>query len=486
METLYKRSYYWTRLAAVLVGLFLGMGAISQGADASKQVFRAGTGIADITPTEFPTALAGGFQPIYTSEVADPLKARALVLDDGTNRFAFLVIDNCLMPTELHEKIKDLICKQTDLKRDHICVSTTHCHSAPALTGVHNAIADEKYVKTLPERAVKAVVAACGNMQAVRVGWGKAREPRYVFCRRFLMKPGTASTEPSAFTGIREDIAQMNPGHQNPNLISPTGVPDQNVYVLAFQTLDGKPFALFANYSTHYIDRGDGRVSSAYFGVFCDRIGKLLSAPPQFMAIMSNGTSGDNNSSDFINKPNKKRADMFEAADDIAHAALKAWNEIQFHDWVPLRTFESEMTLNIRKPSAADIAEANAYLAKMKEEGKTIKSRTDVYANETIIDSKLPPQRTIKIQAIRLGDIGIVAIPCEIYNFTGHDIRAYSPLEPTFIVSLANGYNGYMPTVESFELGGYTTWRTRTSILERTAEPKVRQEALDLLRKTVQ
>ncbi|MDO5566610.1 MAG: neutral/alkaline non-lysosomal ceramidase N-terminal domain-containing protein, partial [Planctomycetia bacterium] len=361
--------YYWARLTVVLVGLFLGMNAASEGADATKQVFRAGTGIADITPTEFPTALAGGFQPIYTSEVADPLKARALVLDDGTNRFVFLVIDNCLMPTELHEKIKDLICEQTNLKRDHICVSTTHCHSAPALTGVHNAIADEKYVKTLPGRAVKAVTAACANMQAVRVGWGKAREPRYVFCRRFLMKPGTASTEPSAFTGIREDFAQMNPRHQDPNAITRLGVPDQNVYVLAFQTLDGKPFALFANYSTHYIDRGDGRVSSAYFGVFCDRIGELLNAPPQFMAIMSNGTSGDNNSSDYVNKPPKERKDMFKAADDIAHAALKAWNEIQFKDWVPLRTVQSELTLKIRKPSEADIAEAIAYLAKMKKEG---------------------------------------------------------------------------------------------------------------------
>lgn len=478
---------YWTRLTFVFVGLFLTPFAISNAADsAPRKVFRAGTGIADITPTEFPTALAGGFQPIYSSEVADPLKARALVLDDGATRFAFLVIDNCLMPTELHEKIKDLVCEQTTLKREQICISTTHCHSAPALTGVHNATADDKYVKTLPGRAVKAVVDACANMQPVRVGWGKAREPRYVFCRRFLMKPGTASTEPSAFTGIREDFAQMNPGHQNPNSITRLGVPDQNVYVLALQTLDGKPFALFANYSTHYIDRGDRRVSSAYFGVFCSRIGELLKAPEQFMAIMSNGTSGDNNSNDYMNKAIKIQDKMFKAADDIAQAAQKAWNEIQFKDWVPLRTEESKLTLNIRKPSESDIAEANAYLAKMKKEGRTIKSRTDVYANETIIDSKLPPQRTIKIQAIRIGDLGIVAIPCEVYNFTGHDIRANSPLEPTFVVSLANGYNGYIPTVESFELGGYTTWRTRTSILERTAEPKIRKEALDLLQKTVQ
>jgi hypothetical protein len=33
-------------------------------------------------------------------------------------------------------------------------------------------------------------------------------------------------------------------------------------------------------------------------------------------------------------------------------------------------------------------------------------------------------------------------------------------------VSLANGYNGYLPTAEHHAAGGYETWRARSSYLE--------------------
>ena len=49
------------------------------------------------------------------------------------------------------------------------------------------------------------------------------------------------------------------------------------------------------------------------------------------------------------------------------------------------------------------------------------------------------------------------------------------------MIELANGYNGYLPTPEQHALGGYTTWRARTSMLEVEAEPKVVATILDML-----
>jgi len=57
----------------------------------------------------------------------------------------------------------------------------------------------------------------------------------------------------------------------------------------------------------------------------------------------------------------------------------------------------------------------------------------------------------------------------------------YLPLNPTMNVSLANGCEGYIPPPEQFELGGYTTWRARTSCLEVQAEAKIRTAVLELL-----
>jgi hypothetical protein len=57
-----------------------------------------------------------------------------------------------------------------------------------------------------------------------------------------------------------------------------------------------------------------------------------------------------------------------------------------------------------------------------------------------------------------------------------------SPLKPTFTIELANGYNGYLPTPRHHKLGGYETWRARSSYLEVDAAPKVTETVLSLLR----
>ena len=67
------------------------------------------------------------------------------------------------------------------------------------------------------------------------------------------------------------------------------------------------------------------------------------------------------------------------------------------------------------------------------------------------------------------------------FGSTGLTIKAKSPLRPTFTIELANGYDGYIPPPEQHKLGGYTTWRARSSCLEAEAEPKIVAVVLQLL-----
>jgi len=84
-------------------------------------------------------------------------------------------------------------------------------------------------------------------------------------------------------------------------------------------------------------------------------------------------------------------------------------------------------------------------------------------------------------QAIAIGDFAIAAVPCETFGSTGLAIKKASPFPLTMVIGLANGYHGYLPPPEQFPLGGYTTWRARTSYLEQTAEPKIRAALEGLL-----
>ena len=459
-------------LAAVW-GLIFGFSSLVGAADT---VFRVGAATVDTTPVEFPVKVNGGFVPRFLSEVSDPLHARAIVLDDGTTQVAFCTVDACGMNDRLRDEAAAEVERQCGIPADQIMIASTHCHSAPALTLILGCDADEKYVAFVKPKIVEAIVRAAENRQSARVGFAADADRDNVYCRRFLMKSGTAWSLPPAFTGAAENRAMMNPGMNNPDAISRTSVPDPTVSVLAFETLDGKPLALLANYSLHYV--GANGISSDYFGVFCEKIAEKLGADESFTAILTNGTSGDVNAVDFLN-PDRK-FDKESVADSVAEAAKKACDRIVFHDFVPLRFASVKKTLAIRKPSPEDAAEAKAYLKS--ENIEQPRNPCDVYALDTVALFDDVGERTLRLQAFRVGNVAIGAVPCELYSFTGLDFKANSPAEHTFVVSLANGYFGYIPTVWSFELGGYNTWRARSCCLEKEAEPKIRAEILSLWR----
>ena len=85
------------------------------------------------------------------------------------------------------------------------------------------------------------------------------------------------------------------------------------------------------------------------------------------------------------------------------------------------------------------------------------------------------------MQALRIGALGVGAVPCEVFAETGLAIKQRSAIQPTFNIELANGYHGYLPTAEQHGWGGYETWAARSSQLEVEAEGKIRAEALRLL-----
>jgi neutral ceramidase len=166
-------------------------------------------------------------------------------------------------------------------------------------------------------------------------------------------------------------------------------------------------------------------------------------------------------------------------ADSVAHAALKAYKTITYRDRAPLTVRESRMRLKLRLPDGDEVARAKEVLAKAA--GRSLQGLGEIYAREAVLLSEGPGAVEFKLQAMRIGELGIAAIPCEVFSETGLAIKSGSPLKPTFTIELANGYNGYLPPPERHALGGYETWRARSSCLEVDAEPKIRAEVLRLL-----
>ena len=455
---------------------------------AADQVFRAGAYAMDITPEAFPISVNGGMADRQATAAHDPLHARCLVLDNGETRIAFAICDSCMIPREIFDRAKDLASQKTGIPVDHMLMSATHTHEAPTSTGVFQSDPDEAYRQYLTKRIAEGIVKAHENLEPARVGWGSADDPTQVFNRRWFLKPDLMLENPF---GKKIDRVQMNPGNGNPNKTEPSGPVDPEVCVLSVQAQDGRPIALLANYSLHYVGGVPGELLSAdYFGAFAERLALRIGATeaePAFVGIMSNGTSGNINNVDYAAEslPGREPFEqMTVVANSVAEAAYQALEHIEYHDWVPLEMVETEVELGVRLPSAEDVEGAKRILAEAGE--PPLKGLPAIYARETVLLAEYPETVKAKVQAIRIGDLGVTTSPCETFVETGLAIKEGSPFKKTFTISLANGYNGYLPTPEHHEYGGYETWRARSSYLAADAEPKIRQTQLDLLQRVAQ
>jgi hypothetical protein len=457
-------------ILAVLILISPGVRALGE----TPKVFRAGASAVDVSPTVLPALINGGFLEARSDKVRDPLMARALVLDDGATRLAIVVLDSCMMPRDLLDRAKTLARDRTGIPTDRMLVSATHTHSAPAAMGALGCAPDLNYVELLPPKIAESIAQAAANLRPARIGWGSVDDFEHTHCRRWIRRPDRLITDPFGNPSAR---AHMHPGYQNPDAIAPSGPVDPELSVLSVQTPEGRPIALLANYSMHYF--GASAVSADYFGRFAAILKRLIKAEdadPPFVGMMSQGTSGDQHWMDY-SQP-RKTITIDEYSEAVARSALSAYEKIRYHEWVPLTMAETTLRLARRVPDERRLAWARPIVDAMGD--RAPKTLPEVYAREAIALHD-DPARVLKLQALRIGDLGIAAIPDEVYALTGLKIKARSPLRSTFTIELANGSEGYIPPPEQHALGGYTTWPARTAALEVEAEPRIVEAVLGLL-----
>jgi hypothetical protein len=439
-------------------------------------VFRAGASLVDISPTNLPVLVNAMFEERTASQVTDRLYARALTLDDGTTRLVIAVVDTCMMSRDLIDRAKTQASLATGIPTDRMLVSATHTHSAPSAMGCLGSRLDTNYAAFLAPRIAEVIIHASGNLQPARIGWGSVDDWDHTFNRRWIRRPDRMITDPFGNRNVR---AHMHPGYQSPDAIAPSGPVDPGLSVVAVQSLDGQPLALLANYSQHYY--GSPLLSSDYYGRFCREVAYRLNVSESdgshgFVAMMSQGTSGDLMWMDYSAPAKDIGYDAYAKA--IAGEVTDVVHRIQFTSWVPLKMAETSLQLRYRTPDDARLEWARGIAQRLA--GRLPLGLPEIYALESIYLHDRP-ETDLKLQALRIGDLGITALPNEVFSLTGLKLKAQSPFPTTFNIELANGGEGYIPPPEQHKLGGYTTWPARTAGLEVQAEPKIIATLLKLL-----
>jgi hypothetical protein len=83
-----------------------------------------------------------------------------------------------------------------------------------------------------------------------------------------------------------------------------------------------------------------------------------------------------------------------------------------------------------------------------------------------------PAPVSLEQQAVRIGDAVFVTFPAEVFTEIGLKVKQQSPVKKTFVIGLASGHGGYMPTAAEYLEGGYAAVMT-------TYSPKCEQVCID-------
>ncbi len=467
-------------LASLAIGLFAA-------STATAEQLLAGAATSNLTPP-IGLPIIGGFVPFPSTHVHDELHARCLVLDDGTTKIALVVCDLLGVHRVVSEEARRMITERLGIPPECVMVSATHTHSAASALGDNRLQPDQtpdEYQKFVAERIADGVTRAFNNRQPAQLAFGTVDVPEHLFNRRWFMRPGTVPENPFGGT----DLVKMNPPAGSPNLTEPAGPIDPAVSIIAVRDLNGLPISVFSAYSLHYVGGvGSGHVSSDYYGVYCEHLKKLMEAdiPPAetsvdrapFVAMMANGTSGDINNINFRTpRPGKQPYEQMRyVAQDVAtkvHAALKT---LPYQNEITLAASYREPKIAWRHPTAEQRKWAEDTIAAG---AKNPSDLSFIYAQRTMTLDGYPETTTIPLQVLRIGDVCIGTMPCEVFCEIGLEFRDRCPIQPALMVELAHGYFGYLPTPRHMQLGGYETW-IGTNRLEPEASVKLLDELIEM------
>jgi neutral ceramidase len=428
-------------------------------APAAAQGLGAGVAVSDITP---PTSyrMSGYFSERLSTGTHDPLKAKAIVFEQGETQAALVFCDLIGLAPDVTQRARKLAEEKTGIPAANILVAATHSHTGPLYSGAlrkhfhdkavaeHGKDAYEEfdYPSFLVAMISQAVQRAQGKMRAAVLEAGMAEQRGLSFNRRFHMKDGTV---------------RFNPGKLNPNIVRVAGPIDPDVGILLVRQADGRrPLASLTVFALH-LDTVGGTEYSADYPYY---LGRSLHEElgPQLVSVFGTGTCGDINHVDVSHdRPQKGQQEAERIGAALGETVRAALGELRPLSKPSLAVRRTVVDVPLQRYSAAEVAQAKLDMEKVGTRALPFLEQVNAYkilALQLREGSTLP----MEVQVFRLSDdVAIVGLPGEVFVELGLAIKKSSPFATTMVVELCNDAPGYVPTRKAFAEGSYETVNSR-------------------------
>ncbi len=449
------------------------------------KILKAGAAKVDICP-EKGIQIAGDIgRNRGCTGIIDPIYTRALVLEQDGRKFCILSIDTLLVDTPWMIEIRKRIQKAHGIGPDAVVVHATQNHASPSI-GNHFCDddcklvpdkypwlrgGDERYNEFALSCIMKSVDEAIRKLTPVTVAAGRTVDGRVGVVRRYVMRDGTSLCQPK---------------NCDPNILHVEGPADPEVGVVTFTAADGKVVSALLHYTSHPCNGFWGHdVMPDWPGAWCVEMENHFGNG--CVPLIINGCCGNIITNNFIDPDQPDFNDYKLFGRQLAQSTKRALEKM-----TPLTdttlSWKVE-TLNIpRRKIPTDVLERCKKLIAENPEPiwkDPIRVTWEwVYAIGIIdmakdVDKMFP----YEMQAMRIGDFGLLAIGGEPFAETQLKIKAGSPFAFTQVAHMCHGYVSYVPTKQALKGGGYETNIGRGSRLHADAAEMIEKAGPELLQK---
>lgn len=425
-----------------------------------------------ITPPVGIRMLGYTVQDGCSESIVRELTATALALSDGRVKVVLIACDVVFIQSPHVDRMRQRIAARLGVPAAHVLINASHTHLGPMLPGWKVESPDqqqiqERYVAVLEESLVGLASMADGRLQPARIGADRGSVSIGINRRERL---------PDGRVMIGE----------NPN-----GAVDRELSVIRVDDLSGQPLATVMSAGCHTVVLGPKTLalSPDFVGPARQIIESATGAPSLFLQ----GAAGNINPVCGIGTGGAEQFDdSLRIGAMLAGETLKTWAAIRTHNRSgPRRVVQSVAAISVwdYEPLPVECVEflgvasrrltlalaplperqtAERQLAERRQARDDAEARGDSVGARNVAQrlyewadlvarteaTGKPVTRDLDVWALRINDIGIVAVNGEPFAELGLEVKRRSPLAHTMFLGYSNGCLGYLPTPEAFAEGG--------------------------------
>ena len=391
----------------------------------------------DVTP-DYPIGL-GGYSNADTrisDGIVDPIYATCIALTEGEETILLYTLDTCGFGYELADELRGYVTKATGIPGEKIFVMATHSHNAPALAAHNQA---EKY------KAFLGAAMAEGALKAL-----EDRSPAVTMAAKKIFQGMNSTRHVQMADG---SVAGSDWRRRGCAAIGNAGTPDSQMVLVKFAREEEKKDILLINWQGHPDCSGQIgklKISPSFVGPLRDTVAAGSGMEVAYFTGADGNMTIDSRLPEYKHNMNYRRY-----AVHMGTLALGLMDELQEVEGEGIATTRLYVEAPVDHswdhmlPQADEVFDL--WKATDKATGDELGKKysfSSVYQARAIRSrSKMGASRTLELNAVRIGGVGIAVGTYEMFSESGLEIKLGSPYEYTMVMT---SNSSYIPSRRAF------------------------------------